>query len=307
MNIAEIETFLTIVSTKSITRTADLLYLSQPTVSHRLASLEKELDFPLIIRSKGYKQVELTPKGIEFVPVAERFLALWQETRALGQSSEQLRLVIGCTDSMNTALFTPVYQKLSAKEMHMDLDIRTHQSSELYSLLNNHDIDMGFVYHRLHYKNIISEKIFEEKLYLVQSDQPVVKKDTVHTDELDPSKALFLNWNDNFQIWYDRWLSVRSRPHITADTITMLLNLWTEPDHWIIAPESVIMEFAKHRPLFVSEIENQPPNRICYKITHQNPKQTSQTAVELFENILENYLQSLSFSIPIGEVFRNGG
>ena len=46
MNLAEIETFLTIVNTRSITRTADLLFLSQPTVSHRLTSLENELGFP---------------------------------------------------------------------------------------------------------------------------------------------------------------------------------------------------------------------------------------------------------------------
>ena len=57
MNLAEIETFLTIVNTKSITRTADLLFLSQPTVSHRLNSLENELGFPLVIRNKGHKQV----------------------------------------------------------------------------------------------------------------------------------------------------------------------------------------------------------------------------------------------------------
>ena len=42
MNLAEIETFLTIVNTKSITKTADLLFLSQPTVSHRLTSLEND-------------------------------------------------------------------------------------------------------------------------------------------------------------------------------------------------------------------------------------------------------------------------
>jgi hypothetical protein len=52
MNLAEIETFLTIVNTKSITRTADLLFLSQPTVSHRLTSLENELGFPLVIRQR---------------------------------------------------------------------------------------------------------------------------------------------------------------------------------------------------------------------------------------------------------------
>ena len=65
MNLAEIETFLTIVNTKSITKTADLLFLSQPTVSHRLTSLENELGFSLVIRNKGHKQVELTPKGMD--------------------------------------------------------------------------------------------------------------------------------------------------------------------------------------------------------------------------------------------------
>ena len=304
MNISEIETFLTIVSTKSITRTADLLYLSQPTVSHRLRSLEKELEFPLVIRSKGFKQVELTPKGMEFVPVAERFLTLWQETMSLRGSSEQLRAVIGAADSMNTALFSPVYQLLSGKDMHMDLDIHTHQSSELYSLLNNHDIDIGFVYHKLHYKNIITERIFEEKHYLIQSDQPVVRKARIHTDELDPSRALYLNWDDSFQIWYDRWLSVRSRPHIRTDTITMLSRLWTEPDQWIIAPESVIEEFARERPLFISEIENQPPNRICYKITHVNPRQAGQKAVGVFEEVLEKYLAQLQYRFPTGTIYR---
>ena len=82
MNLAEIETFLTIVNTKSITRTADLLFLSQPTVSHRLTSLENELGFPLVIRQKGHKQVELTAKGTDFIILAERWMSLWKETAA---------------------------------------------------------------------------------------------------------------------------------------------------------------------------------------------------------------------------------
>ena len=55
MNLAEIETFLMIVKTKNITKTAENLFLSQPTVSHRLKSLEDELDVKLITRKKGYK------------------------------------------------------------------------------------------------------------------------------------------------------------------------------------------------------------------------------------------------------------
>ena len=112
MNLAEIETFLTIVNTKSITKTADLLFLSQPTVSHRLTSLENELGFSLVIRNKGHKQVELTPKGMDFIILAERWMSLWKETLELQHNQEQLLLNIGCTDSLNIAVFVPLYDKI---------------------------------------------------------------------------------------------------------------------------------------------------------------------------------------------------
>lgn len=242
MNLAEIETFLTIVNTKSITKTADLLFLSQPTVSHRLTSLENELGFSLVIRNKGHKQVELTPKGMDFIILAERWMSLWKETLELQHNQEQLLLNIGCTDSLNIAVFVPLYDKILMNYPHLDLSIQSHHSSELYGMLSEHNIDIGFVYHQLHYKNIISEKLFEEKLYLVQSEHPTVEKPIVHTDELDPTKELFLSWDDNFQIWHDRWLSSVSRPHISADTITLLDRLWKNADTWMIAPESVIHE-----------------------------------------------------------------
>lgn len=170
MDLSEIETFLTIVNTKSITKTADILFLSQPTVSHRLKALEKELGFPLIVRKKGFKNVELTSKGSEFVSIAERYISLWKETQVLAQDRDSTLLSIGCTDSLNIALFAGFYRQMEASGCPIDLDIHTHQSSELYSILDRHDIDIGFVYYHLHYKNILSERIYQERLYLVQSD-----------------------------------------------------------------------------------------------------------------------------------------
>ena len=40
----DIETFLTLNKTGSLTKAAETLYVSQPTVSHRLKDLEEELD-----------------------------------------------------------------------------------------------------------------------------------------------------------------------------------------------------------------------------------------------------------------------
>ena len=99
MDLTDVEMFLTIVNTKSISKTAETLFLSQPTISHRLKMLEKELDFALITRSKGFKQIELTPEGVDFIPIAERMLSLWKETRLLKRSRGRVLLSVGCTDS----------------------------------------------------------------------------------------------------------------------------------------------------------------------------------------------------------------
>ena len=73
----------------------------------------------------------------------------------------------------------------------------------------------------------------------------------------------------------------------------------------MIAPESVILELSRHRSLYISELKNQPPNRICYKIKHRYPKVTSKRAVEFFENALEEYMKIPLEKFPLGEVWIN--
>ena len=304
MTLAEVETFLSIVSTKSITRTAALLFLSQPTVSHRLSSLEEELGFQLVVRRKGHKMIELTPKGEAFIPIAERWSSLWKETMALGSNEDRCLLTVGCTDSLSLSVMAPLYERFLKSDSRVDLSIQTHHSSELYTMLNNHDIDLGFVYHQLHYSGIITERLFEEKLFLVQTDTPSVPKNPVHTDEMDSFRELFLSWDDKYQLWHDRWMAGSPRAHIQADAIGILELLWNRPDNWIIAPESVVAMLARRRPVYVSEIVNQPPNRVCYRIRHRFPKLTSQKAVEVFEEALGRYLESRNLQIPVGKVWR---
>ena len=49
MDFKQIETFLTIAKYKSFTKSSEVLYVSQSTVSNRLRSLEEELDLVLVI------------------------------------------------------------------------------------------------------------------------------------------------------------------------------------------------------------------------------------------------------------------
>lgn len=303
LNLSDVELFLMIVRTQSITKASELLFLSQPTVSQRLRTLEETLGYPLLLRSKGLKRIELTREGAEFLPLAERMVSLWKESCHLQPRQERQALDIGCADSVNTALLARLYRRL-LRENTLDLQLHTHQSSELYNILDARDIDLALVFYPLHYKNIICQKVFQEKLCLVQSQHPAVPKPVVHTEELDPSRELFLKWNDQYQIWHDQWLTNYGRPYATADTIMLLLALWAEESCWMIAPESVAAELCRYRPLYVSQLRNPPPDRRCYKITHRQPLGVRAGALAQFEAALDRYFGELHFDLHLGEVWQ---
>ena len=296
MNFTDIETFLMIVKTKSITKSAENLFLTQPTISHRLKTLENELNFQLVIRKKGFKSIELTSKGEEFVSIAERWISLWNEMKVLEQDPGKLFLTIGCIDTLNSTIMTPFYQKLLHADPPVNLNIRTHQSFEIYDLLEKHDIDIGIVFHNLYFKNIISEPLVEEPFYIVQPKENCIKKRSVHIEELDVRKELFFNWHDNYRIWHDQWIKRTERSFVQVDTFQMLLGFMQTGEYWMIAPTSVIRELAKCDLFHFSEIANKPgpPKRITYRIRHKIPSISNSRAVELFNELLTDYLEQVN-------------
>ncbi len=294
MNFSEIETFLMIVQTKNITKTSENLYLSQPTVSHRLKSLEEELNTKLVVRKKGHKTIELTPKGEEFISIAQRWMTLWKEMQMLQSGQEKVLLTVGCIDTLHTTVMYPFYQKLLKEQDQIDLRLCTHQSSELYGLLEKHEIDIGFVYHHLHYKNVVTKPVLREKMYLVQNEEYALRKKTIHTDEMDPKKELFFSWDTNYQIWHDQVITQSPHPHIQVDSFMLISNLLaSDRERWMIAPASTVRELSRYHHLYVSEIANElpPPPRVTYKIRHKYTGAMLHRGIHIFEEQLQAYLK----------------
>lgn len=304
MNLAEIETFLMIVKTKNITKTAENLFLSQPTVSHRLKSLEEELDVKLIARKKGYKQIEITTQGEAFIPIAERWVSVWREMQYLKHSQETLYLTVGCTDTMNSVLMELYHQMLGEKEQNINLHIKTHYSYELYDLLENHEIDIGFVYHHLHFRNIEVEPVLREKMYIVQPEPALIEKRVIQIDELDPANEIFVSWDGDFQIWHDQKVGKGKRPKAWVDSFCLLYHLLDEEGAWAIVPASVARRIANLKSVYVSRIGGgvTPPERAIYKIRHKYPNEATLKAVRIFEGKMENYLKEIGWELPDEEI-----
>ena len=61
MTTEQMRTFLAVADCLNITKAAEKLYLSQPTISRQIQSLEEECKTPLLIRTR--KEVSLTSAG----------------------------------------------------------------------------------------------------------------------------------------------------------------------------------------------------------------------------------------------------
>lgn len=300
MKQVDIETFLTLNKTGSLTKAAETLYVSQPTVSHRLKDLEEELGISLLMRGKGQRRIELTRKGEEFVAIAERWLALMAETSALRNQEDEIYLRIGCPDTLNSTVMLPFYRRiLNDPEVNLKLKLSTHYSHNIYDLLEQHAIDLGFVFHVLKFKNIIVEPVLREKMVLVQEAGNAVPGDRILLNQLDPANEICFYWESNYQIWHDQMISKGKRNPIEVDIFQLLSYFLEEPGKWTIAPFSVARYLQQKQNVTISEIadKRKPPERITYIIQHKDLSEAREADVSLVrDQFIEYFSESIASS-----------
>ena len=80
MEIRTLRYFLAVAREGSITRAANFLHLTQPTLSRQMQDLEEELGRPLLIRKSH--RVDLTPEGVLLRKRAEEIVSMVDKTEA---------------------------------------------------------------------------------------------------------------------------------------------------------------------------------------------------------------------------------
>ena len=68
----QLECFLAVARLGNLSRAAEEMYLTQPTLTARLKALEEELGDPLFVRTS--RGMRVTEAGREFLPYAERIV-----------------------------------------------------------------------------------------------------------------------------------------------------------------------------------------------------------------------------------------
>ena len=295
MNIVNVETFLSVVRNQSISLAAQELYISQPTVSARLRQLEEDLGITLIHRRKGGRSIELTPEGVKFIPLAERWAALSAETAGFAAQSVAVPFTVASPDSLNLYLLQPLLRQL-AEEDGLALRIRTQQSPEIFSLIDSMEADAGFVFHLSRSVNVVCKPLFSEKMVLLCSKNGDWPQRPITPAELDPRHERFLAWSQDLQLWHDSWWNPAIKPYVQVDNAALLALFMDDPRSWALCPASVADALLKAgHPVEPHTLTQRPPDRTCYYLTGRTLRSGPAAAVRrVFQTRLLEHLTALS-------------
>ncbi len=146
MNLKQIEAFLQIAEGKSFSQAAKELYLTQPTISAHISSLEKELDVRLFVRNT--KEVHLSTEGELLYTYAVKMMEIQREIeRAFGkEGKEEKQCIRVAASSINSQYILPDIMKRFCDAYEGEqFNLNETDSQKTIEAVVNRSVDIGFV------------------------------------------------------------------------------------------------------------------------------------------------------------------
>jgi len=183
--VERLEAFLEIARTGTVTRAAAALGLSQPALTERLRSLERDLGTDLFLRTR--RGVRLSDAGRALMPHAQRALgAIEQGRRAVDQQrrGETGRLAIGSAPAVSTYALPGALRQFQLAHPNVHLSVRTGHSEEILELVLAEEVEVGFV-REIRHADIEVTPLYEDELILVvERSHPFAERGRIRITEL---------------------------------------------------------------------------------------------------------------------------
>ena len=201
-----------IATEKNFTKAADLLYLSQPSLSKQIKTLEKNLDIVLINRKNN--KISLTENGKVFLQYSERILALCEEScRALIdlKNGERGNLTVGASQTIGTYLLPRVLALFAQNYSQIDLKVQVNSTRFIAKNLLNREIDIAIVGGEIPEnlkKDLTIEKFVEDEFSLIiPKSHPFALKKKITKEDLYHLNFIMLNSSSTIRKFIDNILA----------------------------------------------------------------------------------------------------
>jgi DNA-binding transcriptional LysR family regulator len=181
-----LETFCRVAHLKSFSKAADDLFLTQPTVSGHILSLEQSLALRLFDRTS--REVHLTKAGEVFLKYASKILSFRKELlNALSEFSQGIKgdLSLGASTIPGEYLVPKLMSDFKKEHPHFIIRLKIADTKEIVQHVLQDSVEFGIIGAKLNHPSLHFEKYEEDEIVVVApSDHPLTRKKRVNIDEL---------------------------------------------------------------------------------------------------------------------------
>ncbi|WP_273847074.1 LysR family transcriptional regulator [Rubrobacter calidifluminis] len=163
----QIECFLAVARLGNVSRAAEEMFLTQPTLTARIKALEEELGAQLFARTS--RGMRLTEAGKEFLPHAERVMKSVEEGRRKIEELNGLtggRLVIGSSPGVSTYALPALLERFSGAYPKVSISVRTGHSEDVLQMVLDDEVQLGLA-REIEHAEVESIPLYEDELVLV--------------------------------------------------------------------------------------------------------------------------------------------
>ena len=224
----QLRIFKAVATEKNFTKAAEILYLSQPSLSKQIKKLEKNLDILLLDRENN--TLSLTESGKVFLQYSERILALCEEScRALIdlKNGERGQLRVGASQTIGTYLMPQLLALFAQNYPQIDLKVQVNSTRFIAKNILNREIDIAVVGGEIPIqlkKNLLIEDFVEDEFSLIISKlHPFATKKNITKNDLYNLNFITLNSNSTIRKFIDNIL-IQNQIETNKLKIIMQLN-----------------------------------------------------------------------------------
>lgn len=179
--------FLTVAREENITKAAEILHITQPTLSRQLLKLEEDLGTQLFIRGK--KGIALTNEGMLFRRRASEIAELADKAERELSENELLidgEITIGCGESESVKIIPKLFMSFKEKYPNVGLDLYTGNADQIKQRIDNGLTDIGILLEPVEIEkyNFIRLNVYEKWVVVMRADDAVTEKEFLTIEDL---------------------------------------------------------------------------------------------------------------------------
>ena len=233
MEIRVLRYFLTVVREESITKAADVLHITQPTLSRQLAQMEEDIGVKLFHR--GTRKILLTNEGLLLRRRAEEILELVDKTEhELTEQDEMVEgtVSIGCGDLGAVQMLPNLFKSFHQRYPSVRFDLYTATADHVKEQMERGIIDIGLLLEPVNMEKyeFIRLNTKEQWIVVMSPDSHLTSKEFITPADLKDVPLILprkLNVQSELASWFGEYfdkLNILFTSNLPSNSSIMVYN-----------------------------------------------------------------------------------